>query len=299
MKRILLTGANGFLGTHFKTKFQHLYKITNYQRSSNFEIDFNEFDVILHFAAKAQAKKASNEKDLYYKSNVEFTKILFDKFLTSTAEIFVFMSSIKACADASEELLTEKHDCNPQTEYGKSKLQAEQYLLSQTLPRNKKLFILRPTIIHGSGNKGNLFLLYKLISTGLPWPFHAFNNKRSYCSVGTVLFIVNELINREDIPNGIYNITDDGYFSTNEIIKIISSVKSRKPLLLNIPPRMISVLAKIGDKLKLPFNSDLLEKLTGSLIVDNTKIKNVIAKEFPLNSNLALINSFESFNKND
>lgn len=299
MKKILLTGATGFLGKHFTNKFHVNYSIYAFDRSSKEELDFNEFEVIVHFAAISQAKKKSKEKEFYSKSNVELTKKLFDNFLTSTSNTFIFMSSIKACIDASDALITESFTCNPQTEYGKSKFQAENYLLSQNLPTNKKLFILRPSIIHGKGNKGNLYLLFKLISNGLPWPFYCFNNKRSYCSVETILFVISELINRKDIPNGIYNVADDGYISTNEIISLIATVKSKKLWILKIPPIVINTLVVIGDKLRLPLNSDLLEKLTGSLIIDNRKIKKAIGKDFAIESNLALLNTFKSFCKND
>jgi len=85
---------------------------------------------------------------------------------------------------------------------------AEQYILSQPIPEGKRVYILRPCMIHGPGNKGNLNLLYSLVTKGFPWPLGLFENSRSYLSIENLCFIIKELIDREDIPSGVYNVAN-------------------------------------------------------------------------------------------
>ena len=107
-------------------------------------------------------------------------------------------------------------------------------------------------MIHDPGNKGNLNLLYKLISKGIPYPLAAFENKRSFLSVENLFFVIRELLERNDIPSGVYNISDNEALSTNELIKLIAAASHKKPLLWKISPGLIRSLAKLGDILKLP-----------------------------------------------
>ena len=84
---------------------------------------------------------------------------MFDQFLKSDCETFIYMSSVKAVVDQADGILTENVKPNPITVYGKSKLAAEEYILSRKNLKNKRVYILRPCMIHGPNNKGNLNLL--------------------------------------------------------------------------------------------------------------------------------------------
>jgi nucleoside-diphosphate-sugar epimerase len=106
-----------------------------------------------------------------------------------------------------------------------------------------------------------------LISKGLPWPLGSFVNSRSYLSIENLCFSIKELINRDDIPSGVYNVSDDVALSTNEIINMIAQSMGRKAYILNINKTFIKFLARVGDSLKLPLNSERLQKLTESYIV--------------------------------
>jgi nucleoside-diphosphate-sugar epimerase len=88
-----------------------------------------------------------------------------------------------------EGVLTEEVEPKPLTHYGKSKLMAEEYILSQPLSVGKSYYILRPCMIHGPGNKGNLNLLYQIVQKGIPYPLAAFENKRSFLSIENLCFI--------------------------------------------------------------------------------------------------------------
>lgn len=297
-KKIIITGSSGFIGLNL---IQHLSSQAYQIDKLNLRNDFwqsnigIEYNAIIHLAGKAHDLKNVANPDEYYKVNYELTKQLFDIFLESSASVFVFMSSVKAVADEAVGVLTEEFEANPQTHYGKSKLLAEDYILSKDIPNNKRVFILRPCIIHGPGNKGNLNLLYQLVSKGLPWPLGVFENKRSFCSIDNVCFVIQQILNQEDIPSGIYNLADDQAISTNRLIELIAISQNKFAKIYTIPKKFIIAIAKFGDYLKLPLNSERLEKLTENFEVSNDKIVKAIGKSLPVNAEDGLIRTFNSF----
>lgn len=290
---IFITGASGFVGSNIKKYFGNV-SMSLYQREE--QINLQDINVLIHLAGKAHDLKNTSFPDEFYQANTELTKKVFEAFLASDAKVFITLSSVKAIADEVDGELTEKHHPNPVTHYGKSKLQAEQYIFSKEIPEGKRVYVLRPCMIHGADNKGNLNLLYKIISNGIPWPLGAFENKRSFCSIDNLMFIFNELIEREDIPSGIYNVADDEPLSTNELIRLIAQSQNGKPKILSISKSFIESLASIGDKLHLPLNTERLQKLTSSYIVSNSKIKAAIGKPLPISSKEGLLKTFKLFN---
>lgn len=293
MRSVFLTGSSGFVGNFFKTYFNNKYSFYNWQRN----IDINILqDVVVHLAGKAHdLKKISLDVD-YYFINRDFTIKIFNSFLVSDAKVFIFLSSVKAVADSIECVLTEEYRPKPITHYGKSKLLAEQYILSKDIPEGKRVYILRPCMIHGPGNKGNLNLLYKIASKRLPWPLGRFENQRSFCTIDNLCFIINELIENDQIPSGVYNIADDDPISTNELINLISQSQGKKSFILRIPKFLIKRFSKLGDLLKLPLNTERLSKLTETYIVSNNKIKKAINKQLPISAKDGLMKTFNSFN---
>lgn len=293
MKSILITGSSGFVGKYLGKYINTKLQIIPFNRTYNFNVD-----IIVHLAGKAHDLKNITDPTDYYTVNSELTKKVFDRFIESDSKVFITLSSVKAVADQLDVELTEEHIPNPITHYGKSKLLAEEYILSKEIPEGKRVYILRPCMIHGPGNKGNLNLLYSLVSKGLPWPLGAFENSRSYLSIDNLCFIINELIENENIPSGVYNVTDDIPLSTNEVIKLIAESKCKKATSLNLNKNLIKLLARIGDYLKLPLNSERLQKLTESYVVSNAKIKAAIGKPLPISSESGLLRTFQSFSSN-
>jgi nucleoside-diphosphate-sugar epimerase len=296
---ISVTGFSGFVGTYFSSLIRKSgddLRQINLRLSNSFS--FSENEVVIHFAGKAHDLKNVTSFDEYYKVNTELTKEIFDSFLASNAKVFITLSSVKAVADDIVGELSEDAIPNPITHYGKSKLLAEQYILSKSIPEDKRVYILRPCMIHGPGNKGNLNLLYSLVSKGFPWPLGLFENSRSYLSVENLCFIINELIYRDDILSGVYNVADDIPLSTNEVINLVAESKGKKARILNLSKSLIKVLARVGDLLKLPLNSERLQKLTESYIVSNAKIKKALGKQLPVSSKEGLMRTFKSFADN-
>jgi len=292
MNSIFLTGSSGFVGVNLIEYFDS-FIFLKYQRVAPIEINQ---DVVIHLAGKAHDLKNTSIPDEYYQVNTELTKKVFDAFLASDAKVFIALSSVKAVADEVDGALTEEHIPNPITHYGKSKLLAEQYIISKEIPKGKRVYILRPCMIHGPGNKGNLNLIYKLVSKGIPWPLGAFENIRSFCSIDNLLFIMNELIENTEIASGIYNIADDEPIGTNKIIEIVSNSLNRDPRIWRLPQFILNNIAKAGDRLRLPLNTERLKKLTETYIVSNKKIKEAINKSLPVSSKEGLLKTIESFN---
>jgi nucleoside-diphosphate-sugar epimerase len=302
----IITGVNGFVGTNLSAylKLNGKNTIGVSRNPYNSDISYDELTKfltnsksIIHLAGKAHdLKNDINEQD-YFKVNTELTKYIFDTFLESDCEKFIYLSSVKAVADEVQGVLTEKTIPNPISPYGKSKLLAEKYILSKKIPKNKRVYILRPCMIHGPGNKGNLNLLYKFVSNGLPWPLGSFDNKRSFCSIENVLFVILELIENNNILSGVYNLADDKPLSTNEVIGLISKSNNRNPIIWSLNKNFIQLIAKIGEKINLPLNSERLKKLTESYIVSNKKIIQKMGKSLPISSENGMLNTMNSFNK--
>jgi nucleoside-diphosphate-sugar epimerase len=294
--KIAITGASGFVGLNLYDYLKNYHEIktlsVRFVPDQEFELETN---AVIHLAGKAHDLKKVSKPSDYYEANFELTKQLFDAFLNSETQVFIFMSSVKACADKVEGVLEENSIANPKTHYGISKLQAEQYILNKKLPEGKRVYVIRPCMIHGPGNKGNLNLLYTLVSKGIPWPLGAFSNQRSFLSIENLCFVIKELLENENIVSGVYQVADDEAISTNDLILTLNQALARKTITLQIPVALINGISKLGDFLHLPLNSERLQKLTENYVVSNKKITKAIGRPFPVSVYEGLIKTFKSF----
>ncbi|WP_430929145.1 NAD-dependent epimerase/dehydratase family protein [Polaribacter marinivivus] len=303
-----VTGNTGFVGgnltSYLKSKNYNIIGVSRTPFKSN-ELKYsdlnltvwNSINTFIHLAGKAHDLKKTSKENDYYKINTELTKTLFDQFLVSDCKVFIYTSSVKAVADHVDGILTEGIIPNPKTVYGKSKLAAELYILSKIIPENKKVYILRPCMIHGPNNQGNLNLLYSFVSTGIPYPFGRYVNRRSFVSIENLCFIIKELIDNNKIESGIYNIADDEHLSTIDLISIISEVLNKPTKILKLPKLFVRFIARVGDFFPIPINSERLLKLTENYVVSNLKIKNAIQKTLPLSSEEGIKKTITSFQK--
>ena len=301
MNSKLIFGASGFLGTQLKKNLSGRIAPVSLREKDWFNNLPKDANVFINCIGKAHDHKGTATEKDFYEANVEVVKTLFDEFLKSDAKLFIHISSIAAVEENErKEVLTEDSVGNPQSHYGKSKKAAEEYLLKQSLPSGKKLFILRPTMIHGEGDKGNLILLYKIISKGIPYPLGAFKNSRTFISIDNVVFFIDEIIEKHtEMKGGIYHITDDEPLSTQKIIEIIGEAKGKKPIILSPPKFLVNSLAKMGDMISLPITSKRLKKMTSNLIVSNQKIKTELnIDSLPVSAEEGMRKTIESFKNN-
>lgn len=278
-------------------------------------IPWDSIDTVIHLAGKAHDTRNTAAEQEYFDINVGLTEKIAERFFNSSAKKLIYFSSVKAVADSwPEGWLTEEVEPDPKTAYGRSKLEAESVLtrvLSSRLepgsadtphppapspavaslpgeggnpipntrypiPDTRNLvYILRPCMIHGPGNKGNLNELVRFVKSGLPWPLGAFENQRSFTSIDNLVYIIKQLIDR-DIEPGIYQMADDEPLSTNELIRMIATAMKKKSRIWKISPGIIRGATRIGDRLGLSLNRERLQKLTESYRVSNRKLKNAL-----------------------
>ena len=258
-----------------------------------------EIDAIIHLAGKAHDTKNQSAADVYFKVNTGLTQKIFDWFLAQpSCKKFVFFSTAKAAADKVEGILTEDVVPAPVGPYGESKIKAEEYILGKmedVRSKSKDVYIFRPCMIHGPGNKGNLNLLYNVVKKGIPWPLGAFENRRTFTSVENICFAVNGVLTK-DVPSGIYNMGDDEALSTNELIEEICKSLGKKAHIWKLPKGLMNGVAKIGGSLHLPLDPERLRKLTENYISSNEKIKKALGVDkMPVDARTGLQATLKSF----
>lgn len=326
--KILITGVHGFVGSNLveALKGEHMINgldiiapekegvVKTYSWDDLDKGTIPDIDAIIHLAGKAHDTKNQSAADVYFKVNTGLTQKIFDWYLAHpTAKKFIQFSTVKSAADRVEgEFLTEECIPTPVGPYGESKIAAENYIIDKFAPEamerpfhnftdvdavvdGKKVYIMRPCMIHGPGNKGNLNLLYGVVSKGIPWPLGAFENRRSFTSIGNLQEVIKGLLTK-DAPSGIYHMGDDEALSTNELIEVICSALGKKAHIWNIPRGLMNGFAKMGDVLHLPLNSLRMQKLTENYVVSNAKIKAALGmKQMPVRAKDGLRETIKSF----
>lgn len=307
--KILITGVHGFVGSNLVEYLKENNEIYGLDivspekdgivKTFSWEdLDAGNIpaiDAIIHLAGKAHDTKNKSAADVYFKVNTGLTQKIFDYFMASGAKKFVFFSTAKAAADRVEGVMTEDVVPTPVGPYGESKIKAEEYILGHDLPNDKQVYIFRPCMIHGPGNKGNLNLLYSVVRKGIPWPLGAFENRRTFTSIENICFAVNGVLTK-DVPSGIYNMGDDEALSTNELIEEICKSLNKKAHIWKLPKGLMTGFAKVGGWLHLPLNPDRLQKLTENYVSSNAKIKAALGVEkMPVDAREGLKTTLESF----
>ena len=306
--KILITGVHGFVGSNLLASLTQKHTVygldivSPIKKGLSFTFSWDDLDrgvippvdAIIHLAGKAHDTKNQAAAEVYFKVNTGLTQRIYDYFRASSARKFIFFSTAKAAADKVEGVLTEEVTPAPVGPYGESKIKAEAYILEHPAPE-KQVYILRPCMIHGPGNKGNLNLLYSVVSKGIPWPLGAFENRRTFTSIDNLSFVIAGLLEKE-VPSGIYNMGDDEAMSTNELIDVICSTLGKKAHIWRLPKGMMNGVAKVGGWLHLPLNPERLRKLTENYISSNAKIKAALGIDrMPVRAKDGLVKTISSF----
>ena len=283
--KFLITGAYGFVGTNlckYLAEKGHECLALDIPAAKRDGVPYASFytwdeldklpvvDAVVHLAGKAHDLKKVASEQSYFDINVGLTEKIFAAVKTTR---FIYFSSSKADANGNA--------------YGRSKLAAEQFL-------NGRAIVLRPAMIHGPGNKGNLNLLWGIARRGLPWPLAAFENKRSFTSIANICAAVEALCERGE--NGIYPIADDEMISTNRLIELIAETCGKRAKLWRVPKGVMRMVAKIGDVLHLPLNTERIVKLTEDSFVNNSHLKSQLGwNRMPIRAEEGLRRTLRSF----
>ena len=321
---ILITGIHGFVGSNLVVALKERHILYGLDivapekegvvktfawediESTSFPMQrLPQFDAIIHLAGKAHDTKNQSVAQVYFDINTGLTQKIFDFFLESTARKFIFFSSVKAAADSVVgDVLREDVIPTPIGPYGESKIAAENYILDKLKNKNGKLklhddkkqvYILRPCMIHGPGNKGNLNLLYNVVKKDIPWPLGDFENKRSFTSIDNLCYVVEGLLTK-NVASGIYHMGDDETLSTNELIALMCEAMGKTPHIWKMNRKMMEGCAGLGTLLHLPLNTERLRKLTENYVVSNEKIKAALGiEQMPVRAADGIMKTIKSF----
>lgn len=259
--KILVTGSNGFVGSYFINKYKGKYKIKTFSflKEDINSLDCSDLDVVFHLSALVHQMGGASKEE-YERVNVTQTLQLAKKAKESGIKHFVFMSTV-AVYGIETGIMSEKSNCNPINEYGKSKSRAEMEL-KKLEDQNFIISIIRPPIVYGKNAPGNMKSLLKLINKISILPFGKIENKRSMVYIGNLCHLVYEIITQQ--KSGIFLASDDEPLSTTRLIELIAKNLDKKVYLVKIP--FFESLLKI---LKPSFH----KRLYGSLEVDNSITK--------------------------
>lgn len=304
--KILLTGASGFVGTHVVACLQDKYElhaishqakkingISTLYTWESIETISDSYFAVIHLAGLAHDTQNKRVEADYFEVNVGLTKKLLAQLDKWNVTTFIYLSSVKAVTDStSSTLITEETKSTANNVYGRSKLAAEQSIMASSASANK--IVLRPVLIYGPGQKGNLNALERLIHKGLWFPFKNWNNKRSVLSVHNLTSIIQVLL-KKSIPSGVYFIADDTPVSTVDILNAIGSGSNQNVRFIPIPNGLISFgLSVLPRRLR-----SFTDKIFGSLEVDNNKLKTALGiSTMPNDTSIDLPRSFKKLSNN-
>ena len=289
---ILVTGASGFIGKSLIIKLiSKGYNVIGLVRNKSTirkyklyreiiiedisgdlsEVYENKIDIIIHLAAITHSY--SKNYDDYLNTNVDGTKNIINLGIRTKAKLIIMLSSIKVNGEGfsrNDKKYSENCIPKPLDFYGKSKLASEKILIKKCKDNNISYVILRPTIIYGKGVKGNLFNLMKYINRGVPLPIINSNNIRSMLSLNNLIEAIYLLINNHNAYNETYLISDNTNVNTMQLYYTISKNFNKKLYTFKINKSLLKTLLWSLGK------SNLIDKISYSLIVDNTKIKTAL-----------------------
>jgi nucleoside-diphosphate-sugar epimerase len=295
MKKICITGANGFIGKSLcKSLINLKIPIIALARSQNFFLNFlqteqiqlGEFSLksnlkeyfskchcVVHCAGKAYDNKL--ELDEYNSANIKLTKKIAEYAVAAGVKRFIFLSTIKVNGESTNKndkikVFKHYHKPNPQDGYGISKFEAEKVLLDIALKTGLEVVIVRLPLVYGIDTKGNMKRLIKLINFRIPLPFKEIRNKRSLIGIDNLIDLIIRCIEHPNAAGKIFLISDGKDLSTPELIKHIASAMGQSVKLFSFPVSLLKFFGFIFRKQK------EIGQLTGSLQIDISHTKEIL-----------------------
>ena len=302
--RVLITGATGFIGRHLipvleaqgheltlglrnpdtaarlpksepGSQQRRLVVVGEIDEHTDWREALQEADAVVHLAARAHVlDEGSGEEAALTRINERGTRRLVDQAVDAGVERFILMSSIGAVTTGSDECVTLHTPCTPDTPYGQSKRAAECALIERATGSHMGWTILRPTLVYGPGNPGNMRRLIALVKRGLPLPLGAIRNRRSFTFVRNLTDLIEVVLSHPNARDATFLVADGDDLSTPELVdKIALNVGVRTPL-ISVPLPLIRGIAQASDAwtaatgAAVPFGTPTLRRLESSLYVD-------------------------------
>ncbi len=299
MDKIFITGATGFIGQALCAKMLgEGYGIKALVRSQEQSAclpaaveklsvesieTFDKYqelegvDAVIHLAGLAHVIKgrASASLEVFRKVNLMGTQQIARTALKAKVKKFIFVSSVKVNGEGKSRPYSENDPVAPEDAYGISKMEAEQALTRIAEKTSLQAVVLRLPLVYGPGVKANFKNLVKIAGSGLPLPFKGVDNRRSFLYLGNLVDAIIACVRHPQAAGQAFMVSDGQDISTPDLIKMISSVLGKKAHLFYLPPVILKALGKITGK------TEEIEKLTGTLLVDSSKIKNLLGWQPP------------------
>ena len=319
MTRVLVTGANGFVGQSLSRllhregfqvraaiRQQSIYSLPedfpvtdrvtfDLDRQDN---DYNQLldgvEFVVHLAARVhRVNKSRDDLAVYRRTNVSGTRLLAEQAARRGVQRFIFLSTIKVNGEytTTEKLsrqyrFAESDLANPQDSYSISKFEAERAIYKVCESSTMKSVILRPPLVYGPGVKANFLQLLKVVARGYPLPFASIKNLRSILFIENLCNGILACMIHPDAANQIFLISDYDV-SIPELIRKIASAMGRKAFLIPLPISLLKVMAVLSGKTR------SIERLTQSLVIDNSKIKKCLEWSPPYSLDEGLASTVE------
>lgn len=287
--KVLITGANGFIGRHLCRKLDESREISlikasrqniaefkkspDLTNSANWKPLLENVDTVIHLAARAHILNdgSKNPFQEFMDANCNATLNLARQALDAGIKKFVFFSSIgvNSGSSASEAITSSSKAC-PTNDYATSKAEAESQLNRLFKNSQVDLIIFRPPLVYSFDAPGNFHTLLKASKKRLPLPFGSINNKRSLLSIRNLTDVVERAIVIEKKLSDTFAISDDEILSTAEIVNALSEGMGFKSRTFKFPPSLLKATSLLLKK------SDILEKICGDLFIDNSHAKKAL-----------------------
>lgn len=305
---VLITGSSGFVGSFLSKRLkqkgyfvravvrnrsvqessgEHVI-VCDIAQNSNWDEMLAGIDYVIHLAALAhQINKpvaAADFDRVNHQATAELARAVAN---STTVRRLVFISSIGAVCSSSEKVITPRTEPNPDSDYGRSKRNAElavQQILSGT-PQD--WCVLRPTLIYGPGNPGNMLRLMRLTRSPVPLPFGSIRNRRSFLYVENLVDLIEKVLANPGASRQVFNVADAEVLSTGELVRQLAGVTGREIRLLPMPVSALRALGKCGDVVSritgraIGLDTYSVERLTSSLEVDISPLRTQLQWEPP------------------
>ena len=311
--KILVTGANGFIGTQLSENLAHSgHQVRNTARSlatnrsttremitcdlesaDNLDHLTTGCDAIVHLAGRAHvmSDNPATSESLYLSANVDVTRRLAQSAARTGVKRMILMSSIKVNGESTtiDSPFTSQDIPNPQDPYGRSKTQAEQVLWNVASTCELEGVVIRPPLVYGPGVRANFASLIGIVNRGIPLPLGSIHNKRSFVAIDNLIDCVATALQSSNAAGQTFLVSDGQDLSTPELIRAIASSLHKSPMLIPIPTALLKLAATTAGK------RNAYDRLCGSLTVDIASTKQKLSWTPPFTVQESLQRTVDAF----